>query len=276
MQIPTNSTSLVAIKAIYSANKAVAQASERISTGLRINRASDDPAGLLVANRLSVRVASYSKASDNLSMAAAVTQVVDDSLAQIQQLLASMRTLAVSSSSGSYGTTAMAANQDQMDEYVDAIDSIASNATWNGQSLLDGSTTTLTFQSGIDAGDSLAVSFSAMTSTSLTLGSLDVETSVATASAAISTIDTAITAVSSFQSTIGAKQNVVEAHSQVMDSHAMNHSIAYGRIMEADLAQETAQLASAQIQRDAATAMLAQSSTMNREIVNFLLKSSLN
>ncbi len=276
MQIPTNSTSLVAIQAIHSANKAVSQASERISTGLRINRSSDDPAGLLVANRLSVRVASYAKAADNLNMASAVTQVVDDSLAQIQQLLASMRTLAVASSSGSYGSTAMAANQDQMDEYVDAIDSLASNATWNGQSLLDGSTTTLTFQSGIESGDNLAVSFSAMTSTALTLGSLDVETSVATASAAITTIDTAITAVSSFQSAIGAKQNVVEAHSQVMDSNALNHSIAYGNIMEADLAQETAQLASAQIQRDAATAMLAQSSTMNREIVNFLLKSSLN
>ena len=101
MYIAGNPSALAAVKAIRTANNAITQASERISTGQRINRASDDPAGLMLANRLKVQLASFSKVTDNLSMATAVTSLVDNSLTQIQDLLASMRTRAVASSSGS-------------------------------------------------------------------------------------------------------------------------------------------------------------------------------
>ena len=273
MFIAGNPSALAAVKAIQTANSSITQASERISTGQRINRASDDPAGLMLANRLKVQLASFSKVTDNLSMATAVTQLVDDSLTQIQDLLASMRTLALASSSGSYSSTEMAANQTQLDSYVSEIDSIANNALWNGSSVMNGGTTSMTFQSGVNTGDSIAVSFSTMLSSSLTVGSLDIQTSTTTASNAIDTIDTAISAVSTYQSTIGAKQNVIAAQSNLAQSTVVNYSTAYGAIVNADMAQETANLASAQIQRDAATAMLAQSGTLNKELVNFLLKS---
>jgi len=273
MFIAGNPSALAAVKAIQTANSSITQASERISTGQRINRASDDPAGLMLANRLKVQLASFSKVTDNLSMATAVTQLVDDSLTQIQDLLASMRTLALASSSGSYSSTEMAANQTQLDSYVSEIDSIANNALWNGSSVMNGGTTSMTFQSGVNTEDSIAVSFSTMLSSSLTVGSLDIQTSTTTASNAIDTIDTAISAVSTYQSTIGAKQNVIAAQSNLAQSTVVNYSTAYGAIVNADMAQETANLASAQIQRDAATAMLAQSGTLNKELVNFLLKS---
>ena len=273
MYIAGNPSALAAVKAIRTANNAITQASERISTGQRINRASDDPAGLMLANRLKVQLASFSKVTDNLSMATAVTSLVDNSLTQIQDLLASMRTLAVASSSGSYSTTEMAANQTQLDAYVAEIDSIANNTIWNGDSVMNGDTTSMTFQSGVTTGDTLAVNFSTMLSSSLTVDSLDISTNTTTASNAIDTIDTAISAVSTYQSTIGAKQNVIAAQSDLAQSTVANYSTAYGTIVNADMAQETANLASAQIQRDAATAMLAQSGTMNKELVNFLLKS---
>lgn len=273
MYIAGNPSALAAVKAIHTANNAISQASERISTGQRINRASDDPAGLMLANRLKVQLASFSKVTDNLSMATAVTQLVDDSLSRIQDLLASMRTLAVASSSGSYSATEMAANQTQLDEYVSEIDSIANNAIWNGNSVMNGDTTSMTFQSGVTTGDSLAVNFSTMLSSSLTVDALDISTSTTTASSAIDTIDTAISAVSTYQSTMGAKQNVIAAQSSLAQSTVVNYTTAYGAIVNADMAQETANLASAQIQRDAATAMLAQSGTLNKELVNFLLKS---
>ena len=218
MFIAGNPSALAAVKAIQTANSSITQASERISTGQRINRASDDPAGLMLANRLKVQLASFSKVTDNLSMATAVTQLVDDSLTQIQDLLASMRTLAVASSSGSYSSTEMAANQTQLDSYVSEIDSIANNALWNGSSVMNGGTTSMTFQSGVNTGDSIAVSFSTMLSSSLTVGSLDIQTSTTTASNAIDTIDTAISAVSTYQSTIGAKQNVIAAQSNLAQS----------------------------------------------------------
>lgn len=273
MYVAGNPSALAAVNAIKTANNAITQASERISTGLRINHASDDPAGLMLANRLKTQLASFSKVTDNLSMATAVTKLVDDSLTQIQDLLASMRTLAVASSSGSYSATEMAANQTQLDQYVAEIDSIANNAIWNGNSVMNGDTSSMTFQSGVNTGDNIAVSFSTMLSTSLTVDSLDIQTSTTTASSAIDTIDTAISAVSTYQSTIGAKQNVIAAQSNLAQSTVVNYSTAYGAIVNADMAQETANLASAQIQRDAATAMLAQSGTLNKEIVNFLLKS---
>ena len=268
-----NPGALTAVRAIQVANSAMNQASERISTGLRINRASDDPAGLTVANKLKAQLASYSKVTDNLNMATAVTQMVDDSLTQIQDLLAKMRTLAVASSTGSASTTAMTANQAELDAYVDEIDSIADNAIWNSASVMNGTTTSMTFQSGINSGDNIAVSFSTMLTSSLTVDLLDVETSTTTATAAITKIDAAISAVSTYQSTIGAKINVINAQSNVVSSTVTNYSTAYGNIMNADMAQETANLAAAQIQRDAATAMLAQSGNMNKELVSYLLKS---
>lgn len=268
-----NPSALTAVRAIQVANSAMNQASERISTGLRINRASDDPAGLTVANKLKVQLASFSKVTDNLNMATAVTQMVDDSLTQIQDLLAKMRTLAVASSTGSASSTAMAANQAELDAYVDEIDSIADNAIWNSASVMNGTTTSMTFQSGINSGDSIAVSFSTMLTSSLTIDSLDISTDTSSAASAIATIDTAIAAVSTYQSTIGAKINVINAQSNVVSSTVTNYSTAYGNIMNADMAQETVNLATAQIQRDAATAMLAQSGSMNKELVSFLLKS---
>jgi flagellin len=273
MFIAGNPSATVAVKAIHMANSAIAKASERISTGQRINSASDDPAGLMLANKLKSQIASFSKVTENLNIATSVTQLVDDSLTQIQDLLASIRTLAVSSMGGSDSETQMAANQALLDEYVDEIDSIANNAIWNGNSIMNGSTTSMTFQSGINSGDSIAISFTTMLSSSLIVSALDVATSTGTATAALAKIDTAITAVSTYQSTIGAKQNVIQAQSNVAESTVLNYATAYGAIMNADMAQETANLASSQIQRDAATAMLAQSGSMNKEIVSFLLKS---
>jgi flagellin len=106
----------------------------------------------------------------------------------------------------------------------------------------------------------------------LLLTDLSVE-STSDAAASVDLIDTAIDTVSNYQSYIGAMENVLDIQSNVATSNITNYSTAYGHIMNADLAQETANLASAQIQRDAATAMLAQSHTMNKELVAYLLKS---
>jgi flagellin len=276
MQPVANSTSLVAIKAIHTANTAVAQASERISTGLRVNRASDDPAGLRVANQLSVKVASYSKVVDNLNMAASVAQVVDDSLSKIQESLSQMKLLAQSSINTS-SEAVRSANQQQLLDYQGEITSIANNAVWGDKNLMDGSTASMSFQSGPSAGDTIQITLQSMTASALSVAAADLSVgSLESATAAIPKIEAAINNVSSYQARIGAKENVINFRASLTDELVMNYSAAYGNIMNADLAQETANLASAQIQRDAATAMLAQSNGMNKEIVNFLLKSSLN
>lgn len=274
MQISTNINALNAIKGIYAANTAISQASERISTGFRINHASDDPAGMGVANRLKTQLGSFSKVLDNLSQGTAVTQIVDDSLSQVSDLLSYVRVAAVASESSTLATSDRTAYQDTIDAYVAQIDSIASNAVWNGTSLMSTSSS-MTIQSGINSGDTTSLTFDKITASQLGVSSLSVS-SADNASSAVTAIDTAIAAVSTYQAYIGAKTNVMDVQTNLANSNITNYSVAYGKIMNADMAQETSNLASAQIQRDAATAMLAQSGSMNKELVSYLLKSVMN
>lgn len=272
MQISTNLDSLRAVAALYTANAKISQASERISTGLRVNSAADDPVGLGMANRLNAQVGSFSKVLDNVSQGASMVKIVDDSLTQIQDLLGYMRVAAVAAQSSTASTSDIAAYQDSIDAYVSEIGSISGNAIWNGTSLMS-TASSMSIQSGINSGDTTTLTFDKVTATVLGVNSLDVSTS---ASAAVTAIDTAIDTVATYQAYIGAETNILGVQTNLANNNITNLSGAYGNIMNADMAQETANLAAAQIQRDAATAMLAQSSNINKDLVTFLLKSTYN
>lgn len=270
MQISSNPNTLTAMMGIRTAQAAAAKASERISSGLRINSAADDPVGLGVANKLKVQVSSFSKALDNISQGTGIVQVVDDSLTQMVEALTSLRVAAVASE-GTLTDADRTMYQTLVDEYLESIDSVANNAVWSGDALMSSASTKI-IQSGIHSGDSTTLSLEQMTVSTLSLTSLSVASSAA-ATTSVGLIDDAIDTVSNYQSYIGAMDNVLNIQSNVATSNITNYSTAYGHIMNADLAQETANLASAQIQRDAATAMLAQSQNMNKELVTYLLKS---
>ena len=272
MQIASNSDAMMAASAIRLANADVAKASERISTGLRINRAADDPAGLGMANRLKAQVASFSKVVDNINQGTAAVSLVDDSLTGVADLLSSMRVAAIAAQSSTISASDRTAYQSEIDGYATGITSLANNATWNGSSLMTTSSS-VNIQVGTNAGDSTTVAFSTITAAELNVDSLSVS-SVADAASALTTIDSAISTVSQYQSYIGAKATVLEVQSDAASNNIVNLSAAYGNIMNADLAAETANLASAQIRRDGATAMLAQATSINKDLVQFLLKSA--
>ena len=176
--------------------------------------------------------------------------------------------------SSSLATSDRTAYQDAIDAYISEIDSISSNAVWNGTSLMNTSSS-MSIQSGINSGDTTSLTFDKITASELGVSSLSVSTAD-NASSAVTAIDTAIDAVATYQAYIGAKAKVLDVQTSLANSNITNYSVAYGRIMNADMAQETSNLASAQIQRDAATAMLAQSGGMNKELVAYLLKSVMN
>lgn len=270
VEITTNLNAIYAAKGIHSANAAISQASERISTGLRINRSSDDPAGMGIANKLKTQVGSFSKVLDSLNQATTVTQIVDDSLSQIVDLLGYIRVAALASLSSTASSSDLTAYQAEIDEYVDEIDSIASNAVWNGTSLM-ATASSMSIQSGIDSGDTTTLTFDKITASELGISGL-----TAASSSAVTAIDDAIDTVTTYQAYIGAKSNVLEVQSNMANNNIANFSQAYGNIMNADMAKETSNLAAAQIQRDAATAMLAQSANINKDLVTYLLHSSWN
>ena len=279
-----NEDAFNAVKALTKANAAVTQASERISSGLRVNHAADDPGGLALATRLQAQVSSNSKVMDNLYQGVAVTQIVDDSLSQINDLLTNMKTLALDSATSTVDSTQRAINQAQFEDYRTTIDSIANSALWNGSSLLNGDTTSMSIHSGAGSTDTTSLSFESVLSSVLgpagsKLSTLDISTQAGALAAIDATskpIDTAMDSVSSLQGYIGAKQNILEIQSAVASNRMTIQSQAMGHIMNADIASETANLAAGQIQQDASTAMLTQAVSMNKSLVSYLLHSGWN
>lgn len=278
-----NEDAFNAVKAMTKANAAVSQASERISSGLRVNHAADDPGGLALATRLQAQVSSNSKVMDNLYQAVAVTQIVDDSLSQINDLLTNMKTLALSSATSTVDSTQRAINQVQFEDYRNTIDSIANSALWNGSSLLNGDTTSMSIHSGTGSTDTTTLNFESVLSTAIggviKISELDISTQAGGELALDSVkkpLDNAMDSISSLQGYIGAKQNILEIQSAVASNRMTIQSEAIGHIMNADLATETANLAAGQIQQEASTAMLAQSISINKSMVSYLLNSGWN
>jgi len=151
--------------ALTNATRDAAQATLRISTTLRINNAKDDPAGLILANKLSAQVSSHVKAVDNINAAISVIQSAEEGLTSIASMLTNMRDLALSSSTGTTSVATRISNQTALQSYLSDINSVVTATTYNGISLLDGSTPSLKIQTGIDSAETSVVKlFSAGTS----------------------------------------------------------------------------------------------------------------
>jgi len=170
MQIYSNVDALVASNALAKANSAAAVSSERISTGLRLNSAKDDPSSMAMAARLRARISSYAKAIENINNGIAMVQTADTALSSISTILTSMRTLAVSSASASTSSTTRTDNQTTLSTYRTEINSLANGAKWNGSSLLNGAITRVLIQSGIDSGSTTELSFSSAVSSAIGKG----------------------------------------------------------------------------------------------------------
>jgi flagellin len=169
MIINTNINALNAVQAYSKASTAYTQASTRISTQLQVNSAKDDPVGLGIANKWAAKIASYAKAVNNINDGITAVNVADSALSDIQSILTAMKTLATSSASSTDSAT-LASNQTLFASYMVDINSIANNAYYNGTSLLNGDTPTLTVQSGINAGDTTTLSFGSVLSSALGTG----------------------------------------------------------------------------------------------------------
>jgi len=272
----TNIDSLNALMGLTQANKTISQASQRLSTGLRVNSVADDVGGLAVANDLKTQISSYNSVLTNLAEGSAVTQTVDSALTEIVDILDYMRVAAVSAESDTITAAERTAYTSAITAYVTAISNISTNATWNGTSLMS-TASTMDIQTGVNSGNSTTISFKKITtaSASLAIDSLSL-TTAENAVLAVASIDAALATVNTYQTYINAMSNVMDSQYNVASDTVMNYSAAYGNIMNADYAAETAKLAAAQIQRDGAAAMMLQSTNLDRSLVDYLLKSVSN
>jgi flagellin len=248
-----------------------ARASERISSGLRVNRSSDDPAGLSLATSLAKDIGGYTAVKSGLASAITKVEQVSDSLSSIASILSSMQTLAYSAISAS-SASEFTAYQAAFDAYIDDIDTIASATTISGSSVLDGTASTITVQVSTDTSDAKTLTFFNSSSSGLSVSGLSISNATS-AAATYAALDTPIDTTASRIAAVAAYEEGLGYLSDVADAMILNTSEGYDNIMSADLAQETANLAAAEIRQSASTAMVAQSNSLNKEMVDFLLQS---
>ena len=278
MQVNTNVQALVAANAINLATQQAAKASERIGSSLRYNSAADDPGSTMMINSIKTKIASWSKANDNITSANGMLQTMSSTLSSVSDLLSKMRALAVSSFTASADT--LATNQTTFAAYMAQMDKLSNLAKWNGTSLLNNSGGTVSVQAGVDVGNTITVNLYNTTSSNLgdsgtPLSNQNIS-SAATANLAITQLDKAITTISGYQTAVGATQNIMASQTSYNTGISTANSSTYAGLTNADIAAETANLAAAQIRQSSASAMLAQSTQMNKDLVKTLLQQFIN
>lgn len=267
LTVNTNVASLTAQRNLNSTQGALGTSLQRLSSGLRVNSAKDDAAGMFSIERMTADIRGLNQAVRNAQDGISLAQTGEGSMSQIQSALQRIREIAVQSSNATVeDRTGLQAEVDQLTQEISRI---VQTTEFNGNTLLDGGTATLTFQIGADGAASNQISvtgidLTGMNSYSATLtatGTVDVSSATA-ASAAIADIDSDIDDVSAERATFGAVQNRFEAVIVNLTTYAENLSAARGRLQDADFAAETANLTRAQILQQAGVAMLAQANTL--------------
>jgi flagellin len=268
----SSASALISANALNSATFDANKAAERISTGKRINRASDDPSGLVRALTIKADIGSYTKALDNINAGTEAMDKIATALASIYEILTEMKSLTSSAQLNSATDDDVAAYQASFTDYLSDITTLSDQVSVAGNPVMDGTTDKVTIQVGIATTREFYYVDTSLTTLGLDSADLSIETS-ADALTAYTDVDDAMEIVAGYISTIASAQIVLDINTDFVNSMIKNNSISYGKIMDADYAKETANLASAQVRQSSSAAMLAQSNSMTKDIVNYLLKS---
>lgn len=270
--INTNIASITAQRNLGISTSALQGSIARLSSGLRITKASDDAAGLGISETLRAQIRSINQAVRNGNDGISLLQIADGGAANIGGLLARLRELAEQSASGVLGSNERSFLDTEFLALRSEIDRIAAVTEFNGVKLLSGTVNdSLSIQIGFrsSANDTLALKIKDLTVTDLTLNTASVSTSAAALNA-LSNIDSAISAVASARANIGSLQNRIDAAVQNLEVANENISAAESRIRDADIAFETALFTRNQILVAAGVSVLAQANTLPQQALQLL------
>ena len=302
--INTNTAATLTANALTKNERAMSQAMERLSTGVRINSASDDAAGLAISSRMTSQINGLNVAVRNANDAISYLQTADGAIVEVSNMLQRMRELAVQAASGTIGETDQDALNVEFEALTLQIQDISTDTQWNGVAILDGQQGSVSFQVGANASQTIALEVGDYNtnngSESATLGangsifsSLDTNgnrSSVTDAhdlaelhidnttsssapygtTAAIYALDHAIDNVNADRAAIGATINRLEYAADNLANVSQNTSASRSRILDADYASETTELARTQIIQQAGTAMLSQANQQAQSVLALL------
>jgi flagellin len=267
LTVNTNVAALAAYRGLSVTDGQTTRSLEKLSSGMRINRASDDAAGLAISEGLRAQISGYKVALRNTQDGISVVQTAEGALTETHGILQRMRDLSVqAANTGGLAEDSLTTIQSELDALTTELDRIARTTSWNGTKLLDGSYDT-TFQVGSDRGQTLAVRIRpAMTTSGLGLTGIDARQ----ASTAIESLDAAIATVSSVRADLGAVQNRFEHTVANLGAGVENLTASESRIRHSDMAEEMVRYTRNQILSQAGTAMLTTASRVPQGVLHLL------
>jgi flagellin len=271
MTINTNLASLNAQRNQSANQSSLATSMQRLSSGLRVNSAKDDAAGLAIANRMNAQVRGMNVAVRNANDAISLSQTAEGGLGKVGDMLQRMRELAVQSANAT-NSTADRANLDAEFQQLGAEINRTIGATkFNGIAVIGSGAGAQVFQVGANNGDTVTLTTTDLsTGTAIQTATGGSVTSAANANTALTNVDNAIALVDTQRALYGAAQNRFENTVETLQVSAENQSAARSRIMDADFAAETANLSRAQILQQAGTAMIAQANQLPQQVLTLL------
>lgn len=285
-QINTNIAAMNAYRNLSGNQVSMSTSLERLSSGLRINRAADDAAGLAISEKLRGQANGLNQATANAQDGISLIQTAEGALNETHSILQRMRQLTVQAGNDTNGVEGRTNIKTELDQLGQELDRIAGTTQFNGTKLLDGTTGSLSFQIGANSGDTMTVSIDKSDSTKLALSSGYVASSGSTAatpstsvlsvvsSTAVATsltlIDAAITTVSGTRATLGAVQNRLQHTINSLSVAAENTSAAESRIRDTDMAKEMTAFTRSQILQQAGVSMLAQANSAPQSVLKLL------
>ena len=268
MRIYNNVNAIAIQNTLDNTNTNMAKSLEKLSTGLRINRASDDAAGLSVSEGLRTQIRGSQMAQRNANDGLAMLQIAEAGTQQITDSLQRMRELTIQSANGTYDNTDRGYIQQEYSALASEIVRISLAVTYNGIALL-ASTTPFSFQiSSASTGTSSTISFTPMNlSSGLSFGAVSSQT---LAQNSIASIDSILTSVLSLRAVVGATMNRLEATVTNLGAMVSNYSDAESRIRDTDFATETTTFTRNQILTQSATSMLSQANQLPNNVLSLL------
>ena len=274
--INTNRAALVSQRALAKTSGEMSVALQRLSTGLRINSAKDDAAGLAIAERATAQIRGYNQAIRNAADGISLAQTAEGGMEGITSSLQRMRELAVQAANYTNTTADREAIQLEVDQLIDEIDRIAGQTKFNTVSLLDGSFTAAQFQVGANAGETITVAdIDSMETDALgtdggdKIDTVDV-TTAGGATSALTVIDDALSTVTSSRAALGATINRFDQTIANLRVTAESVTATRSRILDADFAAETASLTRLQILQQSGTAVLVQANAIPQNVLSLL------
>jgi len=240
---------------------------EKLSSGYRINHASDDAAGLAVSEKLRTQVYGLEQTRRNIMDGISLLQTAEGGLEELQSILQRIRVLAIQSSNGTLTDSDRVLIQSEVTQLLCEIDRMATTVTFNTIQLFSGASVTI--QAGANAGQSLQLNLTSQSTTALCINSISLS-SMTAASSAISSLTSAINSVSALRATIGAMQNRLEHTYNFTGISRENQMAAESRIRDVDFADEMVNFTKQQILLQAGNAMLAQANMMPQMVLQLL------